>query len=146
MRYTQPHSISKTKIFLIIINIIFIIGISFWVFSNLSESKKSGIVKGISETRQQNISYKYINPLLDARGITNAPDIFEEELNDSLASVIKDNPEITASIYFSDLTNQDQVSVNGNEKYNLASLIKVPLMIAYYKLAEDDPELLSKEL
>jgi len=48
------------------------------------------------------------------------------------------------SVYFRDLNNGPWFGLNEDEYFTPASLLKVPLMIAYFKKAEDNPEVLSK--
>ena len=49
-----------------------------------------------------------------------------------------------ASVFFR--TNGDTTLVNGDDKYSPASLLKIPVMMAYYKSAESDNSALSKEI
>ena len=53
---------------------------------------------------------------------------------------------ISASVNFRDINAQARIVINPNEIYTPGSLYKVPLMMAYYKLAEEDPAILSQEL
>jgi len=50
-----------------------------------------------------------------------------------------------ASVYFSDFTTGRWASVNGNDKYYPASLGKVPIMMAYYAMAENTSSILDEE-
>lgn len=50
------------------------------------------------------------------------------------------------SIYFRDLDNGLWFGVNAEMAYSPASLLKVPIMIAYFKLAETNPALLGKKI
>lgn len=50
----------------------------------------------------------------------------------------------TASFYFRDLKRGRRAIVNDGEKYFPASLLKIPLLIAYFKKAESEPRLLDK--
>ncbi len=51
-----------------------------------------------------------------------------------------------AAVYFRDLNNGPWFGINEKEYFSPASLIKVPLMMTYYKLAESDPSILQKEI
>ena len=46
------------------------------------------------------------------------------------------------AVYFRDLNNGPWFGINEKEEFAPASLLKVPMMVAFYKLAEDNPELL----
>lgn len=48
------------------------------------------------------------------------------------------------SVYFRDLSNGPWFGINEKENFTPASLLKVPLMIAYFKQAEKNPEILQK--
>lgn len=50
------------------------------------------------------------------------------------------------SVYFSDLTTGQWASINGKDKYYPASLGKVPIMMAYFALAESSSSLLNEEV
>ncbi len=51
-----------------------------------------------------------------------------------------------ASVYFRTLNSGRWVNVNGDKKFSPASMLKVPVMIAYFKLAETHPEVLAEHL
>jgi len=110
----------------------------------------SSLIKNtfISEVRLPQ-QYKFINPLLECdSNIGNYKSLTKTE--DTVASYIesaKDKRKITsASVYYRDLNNGPWFGINEQEKFTPASLIKVPMMIAYFKRAEVDPELLNKKL
>ncbi len=50
----------------------------------------------------------------------------------------------SVSIYFRDLNSGHWTGVNENDSYVAASLIKVPIMISYYKNTESKPDILSQ--
>ena len=50
-----------------------------------------------------------------------------------------------ASVFFRDLNSRRFAKINPQEKYISGSLLKLPLAIAYYKLAEIDPAILHQE-
>lgn len=92
----------------------------------------------------------YINPLL---GLSYPDDAVFQELKplqydlETLAqSEIQNNKADRVSIYFRDQTSGHSMEVNGNETFAPASLIKIPMMITYFKVAEDQPDILNKQL
>lgn len=108
------------------------------------------IYKNPAELRRiRATGYKYISPLLYCE---NPPENaqFLKSLSDSLSNYINDsvkrNNISNASVYIHLPDTGDWTSVNGLEKYSPASLLKVPVMMAYYKSAEKNPALLSKEI
>lgn len=50
------------------------------------------------------------------------------------------------AVYFRDLNNGPWFGIDDQMSFAPASLLKVPLAIAYYKLSESNPDLLSKEI
>lgn len=92
--------------------------------------------------------YKYINPLLECemdetQSAALQPLLFQlkqfigEKLSKKSSHV---------SVYFRDLNNGPWFGINENEDFSPASLLKVPLMMDYFKRAEKDPSLLSRKM
>lgn len=93
--------------------------------------------------------YQYISPLItcnfgQVKMFTQSQPIVENL--DAVVSQDEQAGDITdASVYFNDLTSGQWASVNGKDKYYPASLGKVPIMIAYYEMAESSSSLLQAE-
>lgn len=51
-----------------------------------------------------------------------------------------------SAVYFRDLQNGPSISINSQDFFIPASLLKLPLMITYYKKAETDPNMLRKSI
>lgn len=88
------------------------------------------------------------NPLLEcdvAAGAIDAPKVrFEKSLN-TLVGNINGREGITGvAVYYRDLNNGPAFGVNQNLTFLPASLLKVPLMMAFLKHAESEPSLLDK--
>lgn len=94
--------------------------------------------------------YKYINPLLECEpeGVSRGYEL--KDLERQLSSYIGERSESGevshVSVYFRDLNNGPWFGIGERENFSPASLLKVPLMIAYLKYAERDPGVLSKEI
>jgi len=101
------------------------------------------------ETRDKQ-NYEYINPLLECDSESISKDKNLNKLKDSIDFIIDQQKNIKnisfAAVYYRDLNNGPWFGINEKEYFSPASLIKVPLMIAYYKQAETDPSILSKEI
>lgn len=93
--------------------------------------------------------YKYISPLLECEN--NLPLNYNNvKLKGSIQTMIDtaiDSHNVSfVSLYFRDLNNGPWIGINEKEKFSPASLLKVPLMMAYLKLAETNPALLNQKL
>ncbi|QQS44009.1 serine hydrolase [Candidatus Roizmanbacteria bacterium] len=92
----------------------------------------------------------FTNPILDCEFFQN--DEFtsfrklEYKINDLIEEEEKNENVDRVSVYFRDMNTGAWVGVNEKEAFSPASLLKVPVMMVYYKLAEKDPTLLSKDL
>jgi len=92
---------------------------------------------------------KYTNPLLECEGedslMTNALIPFKNVLEKQVKKSVDSGQASHISVYFRDLKNGPWIGINQEELFSPASLLKVPIMMAYYKMAEDDVSLLEKE-
>jgi len=68
--------------------------------------------------------------------------LFQKEIE----KISTDATDIEFSVYFRDLNNGPWLSYNSINMFDGASLLKVPVMIAYLKAAETNPELLNMEV
>lgn len=95
-------------------------------------------------------SYKYINPLLECNQLNDTAFVEFSDLKTKLAKKIeslkKSNEIPFTALYFRDLNNGPWIGFNERELFRPASLAKVPILIAYLKLAESSPSLMQKEL
>lgn len=94
-------------------------------------------------------AYKFVSPLLICSSTEQENSSTYATLQSTVNGIIasaKSAGELTdASVYFRDFSGR-WVDINGDAQYAPASLLKVPLMIAYYKEAESDPGVLSQVL
>lgn len=103
----------------------------------------------VTETRfSQN--YKFINPLLECESSNFSQNSNLIPLRNQLSQIIdrlKNNGQISqASIYYRDLNNGPWIGINEKENFSPASLVKVPLMIAYLKASESNPDILKQTI
>jgi beta-lactamase class A len=94
--------------------------------------------------------YQFISPLLECdsgqnlyQGQTAA---LKEKLKKIIQETIDQNKISNVAVYFRDLRNGPWFGINEDTKFVPASLMKVPIMIAYYKLAETNPDILQKKI
>ena len=102
------------------------------------------------ELRLNNSQYRYINPLLmsdtsdgsEFRGLMPMKD----KIN-SLLSELKRGKKIDeASVYYRRLNGGDLININETARFSPASMLKVVVMMAYFKKSETDPAVLTKTL
>jgi hypothetical protein len=99
---------------------------------------------------KREIGYKYISPLLECESYNSSLDYNFPEIQKKTKKIIdshiaKKDVDLV-SLYLRDLNNGPWMAINGENKFSPASLLKVPLMMAYFKLAEEDEALLNKKL
>lgn len=93
--------------------------------------------------------YSYISPLLECfSDKSDSPENakLQDNIKNSISQKIKEGKIVSASVYFRDLANGPWIGINESEKFTPASLLKVPIMITYYKMAENNPDILKKEI
>jgi len=90
----------------------------------------------------QDSQWQFLNPYAKEDNISlKKIDEFKSTIDKSLQ-----NSEIQTAIYFRDLNNGPWFSINGNLRFDGGSLLKIPVLVAYYKNAENNPELLDKKI
>ncbi len=92
----------------------------------------------------------FTNPLLECEPdySTSPPNV--QNLVDKINKAIQEetaagNTHMVA-VYYRDLNDGPWIGINQDSDFSPASLLKVPLMIAYYKLAEQKPEVLNQSI
>jgi beta-lactamase class A len=130
----------------------------FWIFSSLitfffgyfwASNNKNNDTSDQEEIIRKHFDYKYINPILECN-----PDISLNKkltpLKNSIQTIINNELSLKnitfASVYYRDLNNGPWFGINEKEYFSPASLVKVPILIAYLKKAETDPSILQKKL
>ncbi|MES2619893.1 MAG: serine hydrolase [Bacteroidota bacterium] len=94
--------------------------------------------------------YEFINPLVECDCFKPSKQVstvlLEENLNNYISAAISGGKASHVSVYFRDLNNGPWIGINEKENFTPASLLKVPVMIAVLKKAEQDPLFLKKRL
>ncbi len=93
--------------------------------------------------------YTFINPLLGFE-LPEAESKPFVQLESKINSYIENQKEAQTvsdvGVYFRELNTGRWVGVNEDEQFAPASMLKVPIMITYFKQAESDPTLLDKDI
>lgn len=102
----------------------------------------------IAPIREAGQQYKFIHPLLAYNTPTAAEQNKLGSLKNKIEGLIYDkknsNEFSGVSIYFHDLNKSRWAGINEDASYNPASLLKVAVLISYYKKTEEDLNLLNK--
>lgn len=117
---------------------------------NYEKENLASALSIIHPIRENDPSYEFINPLLAY--IIPGADQQEDFASLKNAIINEINAEkkhgklIDASVFLSDLNKGRWIGVNENEKYTPASMLKVVIMVAYYKRIEREPDILDRKL
>lgn len=134
----------KNHLFLIPILVLLIVGV--FILGRYSNSLSIG---KYTESRNQG-DYKFINPLLECESANfsqnAALEALRTQLNKKVDQLENSHQLSFASIYIRDLNNGPWLGINEKENFSPASLVKVPLMMAYFKYAEKNPEILKESI
>ena len=96
--------------------------------------------------------FRLTNPLLTCENGSNELTAnlqlvsLKEKIEQVIARYRQSGSASDISVYFNDLNNDNAIEVNGGAGFEPASLIKLPLMMEYFKRAESDPGVLTKKL
>lgn len=94
--------------------------------------------------------YQFVNPLLscDINDDSEYPPFagLKRKLQNIADALVREGKVTRISVYFRDMNNAGWTGVNVEDNYIPASLVKVPLLIAYLHESQNDATLLSKTL
>jgi beta-lactamase class A len=94
---------------------------------------------------------KFTNPLLECLGVQETDSLPQFHISDPdltafVSAEISKHKLADMSVYLRDLNDGPWIGVNSDDDFIGGSLLKVPMLISYLKLAESDPALLGKEV
>jgi beta-lactamase class A len=95
--------------------------------------------------------FTFINPLIECES---NPDLaaskelkpFRSRINTVVERALGAGAAENVSVYFRDLNNGHSFGINETDKFSPESLLKIPVMIAYFKRAESNPLSLKRKL
>ncbi|MFZ3031487.1 MAG: serine hydrolase [Candidatus Moraniibacteriota bacterium] len=134
------------RLFLLIM-VVFATGLAtgFFAYSFVQEKPTLAGESASKQVRQIG-SYTYINPLLECEVADGSIDARKENFHDELEAFIarlKNDKNLSeGAVYFRDLNNGPAFGINDQSGFFPASLLKVPILMAYYHVAERDPFIL----
>ena len=120
------------------------------IFNHFIKKSSDDISSKNIPERQRIAGYKFISPLLDCNSYGGPFALRTDNMEKSVEAVVNQEMNNKASeyvsVYFRDLNNGPTMGINEEEEFTPASLLKVPIMIAYFKKAQDDPALLKEKI
>lgn len=126
----------------IIFYLLILLGVIFWL--------TVGFFFGKLSTKQIISWFLYTNPVLDydvSSSIMDNKNVnLEQDLQEYLEVKKWKNKTTHISVYFRNLNNWNRFGINEKEEFSPASLMKLPLLISYYKLFEENPDILKEKL
>lgn len=91
-----------------------------------------------------------INPLLDCPAASTALPPKHAEIEEAVQKLISSAKSkgdiVSASVYFRDLNNGPAFGIESRIPFSTASLLKVPVMIGYFKQLESEPDLFNQRI
>jgi len=101
------------------------------------------------DIRINDASYTYINPLLECNvgsSISDELQSFKGDLQEEINKLTKQGEIDSAAVYFRDMNNGPWFGINETEEFFPASLLKVPVAMAYLKQSESNPALPAEKI
>jgi len=131
----------------IIIGVLVGLLISYLIFHEFGEMKNS---ENLIERHLYDNSISLTNPILECSGVDSDEslkqlNISRFELEGYIKQLKKDGNNDFISFYLRDLNNGPWIGFDEKEDFIGASLLKVPVLIAYFKIAQENKDLLDQE-
>jgi beta-lactamase class A len=120
-----------------------------WVIKGENSNKKIfSIIEGSAPLRLS--GFQYIKPVLlcDTSPEKELPETaaLKEKVQDLIDQEVQKKNVDEVSVYFQDFKTDGRFDINKDEKFHPASIVKIPLMIAYFKIAESNPKIFSQKI
>lgn len=93
--------------------------------------------------------FSFVSPLLDVElpegySVSSEPIPFKYKIKQFVEAQVKAGNVMDMAVYYRDLSDGPWFGINEKVKYNPASMMKVPVMIAWLKRAEKNPQVLQR--
>lgn len=114
----------------------------------VSETNTANTAKSCNYSLPRLGGYNYIRPLLFAeQGCESEKYLpLKQSISQILNRYKADGTITSASVYIKDLDEDGWIGVNDQERFDPGSLMKVPVMITFLKMSEDNPSILDKQV
>ncbi len=103
-----------------------------------------------ADSRLDNGKYKFIKPILNS-GYGNEEEALkwfpaERKMKTLVQDVIAENTKVKTAVFFLNLKNSGWFGVNSSDTFIPASLLKLPMLISYFKLHETEKDLFEQKI
>ncbi len=109
---------------------------------------RTPMLGSVHPIREKNTNYKFISPLLSYDLPPNTQLAEFKELNEKIkiliAEKLAEGKVDRLGVYFKDFTSGQWTGINEEGLFQPASLLKIPIMVAYFKLTETNKSLLDR--
>jgi len=119
-------------------------------FSNQKSNNNSSSFSSDNSSEFHAGEYSFINPLYECNTGTSYGtkelSKLKSNINIYINQLTANNSVTSVAVYFRDLNNGPWFGINEHTGFAPSSLLKVPVMMAYYKLAEVNPAILNQKI
>ncbi|MCX6785768.1 MAG: hypothetical protein NTZ18_02875 [Candidatus Komeilibacteria bacterium] len=141
----------RYKVYLgLVLIFVFGLALGFFIGRWLETGKFKAAAQSTKSVRDNDPAYPFIEPLLSCNlweiKQFNKNQALSETINNYIKRQYLSQNAQQVSVFFYDLKNSDQVGLNTDVLYHPASLLKLVIMMVYFKQAESDPTLLTRQL
>ena len=125
-----------------------VIGYGFEYYNNYQQTKK--LISDILPVRENNFNYKFIYPLLrydfgDAKYYLEDKNL-EQQINNYVQQQYQNKNAESISVQYTNLLNGEWSGINSDTQYYPGSLMKVLIMMDFYRQKQLDQSILEKNL
>ena len=150
----SPLLNKKISIPYIVLIVVLSAGITFGITSFISNKKQSELENKLNANNGCDYSvtrlngFKFVKPLMFIDEPCEGSNLAatEQEINTIIDNYKKFNGVISASVYIRQYSNNKWTAINDEEKYEPGSLFKVPVLITYLRMNENNPGVLGKQI
>lgn len=129
------------------LGILFALSISTLIGIGIGYTIRSAQQKTVSAKEVRQSGYMFTSPLLECDSIESTSiSPFKSSLESYVDTLIKKHNLSQVSVYYRDLLNGPWIGIKEDELFSPSSLLKVPLLLSYYKIAQHNPEILTTSL
>lgn len=111
-----------------------------------NEKKNANTTVDCEVTSTRMGGFEYVKPLLFVEKDCESPNLkpIKDKLSQQIEEFKKNGDILSASVYLRVFDHGEWTGVNINQAYHPGSLFKIPILIAYLRMAESDPGLLDR--